>query len=320
MNRPWLLPLNPLYRVGLAVKHYLYATRRLPIHRLKSPVLSVGSLSAGGAGKTPAVLALARLLTQNGYAVDVLSRGYGRTSQAVAQVDPNGTPQDYGDEPLELARAGLSVFVGAERYQAGLLAEELNANTIHLLDDGFQHRRLDRTCDIVLVTLADLRDHLLPAGNLREPLRSIRRASALILREEEADEIYAVTSRISRAYTWTLRRTLSVPENAPTRAFAFTGIARPQDFLAALPALAGQLTFPDHHPYSLADCDRLVQAARAVGANGFLTTAKDAVKLTSEHRGRLAVVGPVMTVTLAATFLHEREQVLRQLRRFLPKL
>lgn len=316
--RPWLLPLTPLYRAGLAVKNGLYDNRRLSIRTLRNPIVSVGSLSTGGAGKTPAVLALAGLLTRNGYQVDVLSRGYGRTSKAVAHVDPAGTPADFGDEPMELARAGLSVFVAAERSQAGMLAEQTSPNTIHLLDDGFQHRRLARTADLVLVTLADLHDHLLPAGNLREPLTSLRRAQAILLREEEAEAIFPVTSRLTHAYHWTLRRTLNLPPAAPTRPFAFCALARPQSFFSSLASLVGQQAFPDHHPYPLADCDTLVAAARQAGANGFLTTAKDAVKLTPAHHAALAAIGPVAVATLTCTFLYEKDQVLRQLRKLLP--
>lgn len=317
MMRPWLLPLNPLYRAGLAVKNHLYSKRRFTIRRLKNPVIGIGSISAGGAGKTPAVLALADMLQRNGYAVDVLSRGYGRTSQAVAKVDHAGTAEDFGDEPVELARAGLSVFVGTERYRAGLLSERVNPDTIHLLDDGFQHRRLHRAFDIVLVTLADLRDHLLPAGNLREPLSSLRRADAILLREEEAEEIYAVTSRLTRAFHWTLRRTLTVPVEAPSKPFAFAGIARPEAFFKAL-ASTGQHAYPDHHPYPLADCDELIAAARQAGANGFLTTAKDAVKLTPAHLAALGAVGPVAVARLHCSLLYEKDQVMRQLRKALP--
>lgn len=314
MTRPWLLPLNPLYRLGLAMKNRAYDKRRQPVHKLANPVISVGSLSAGGAGKTPAVLALAELLTRHGHAVDVLSRGYGRTSKAVAHVDPLGTPEDFGDEPLELAHAGLSVFVGAEKYQAGLLAENYNPDTIHLLDDGFQHRRLHRDVDIVLVTLADLHDHLLPAGNLREPLRNVIRAQAIILREEEAEAIYPITSRLTRAFHWTLRRTLTLPPEGPTKPFAFAAIARPADFFGKLETV-GQQAFPDHHLYTLADCTELAAAAKQAGANGFLTTAKDAVKLTPAH---LAILGDVSIATLRCTFLYEKDQVWRQLRKSLP--
>ena len=316
MTRPWLLPLNPLYRAGLAMKNGLYNKRRLTVRRLANPVISVGSISAGGAGKTPSVLALAEMLTRHGYAVDVLSRGYGRESKVVAQVDPAGSAAEFGDEPLELARAGLSVFVGAERYEAGLLAEQVNARAIHLLDDGFQHRRLHRTFDIVLVTLADLRDHLLPAGNLREPLRNIRRADAIIVREEEAEEIYAVTSRLTRAFHWTLRRTLKVPADAPLQPFAFAGIARPETFFPGVSSV-GRRAFADHHAYSLVDCESLVAAARQVGADGFVTTAKDAVKLTPAHHASLAAVGPVAVAALECSFLYEQDQVMRQLGRVL---
>ena len=317
MTRSWLLPLTPLYRAALAAKNHLYDTRRLPVRTLRNPVLSIGSLSAGGAGKTPAVLALAHILTQSGYAVDVLSRGYGRISRKVAHVDPAGTPAGFGDEPLELARAGLSVFVAAERHQGGLLAEQTNPNTIHLLDDGFQHRRLARTADLVLLTLADLEDHLLPAGNLREPLPALRRASAILLREEEAARIQPALTHHTQAPCWLLRRTLTLPSGAPTRPFVFTGIARPEPFLAALPQAVGHLFFPDHHPYPLDNCDALLTAARQANANGFLTTAKDAVKLTPAHHARLAALGPLAVATLTVTFPGEHDQVLPQLRHML---
>ena len=315
--RPWLLPLNPLYRVGLALKNYLYTMQRLQTRRLTRPVISIGSLSAGGAGKTPSVLALAELLTWNGYEVDVLSRGFGRRSKGTMRVDPAGSADMFGDEPLELARAGLDVVVGADRYKAGLLAERDKPGAIHLLDDGFQHRQLHRTFDIVLVTLADMTDSLLPAGNLREPLSTLRRADAIVLREEEAAAIYPITSRLTKAAHWTLRRTLVISEDAPSRPFVFAGIARPQSFFAEVNHAVGQLAFADHHAYSSADCATLVQAAQKAGADGFLTTAKDAVKLTPDHITKLAAVGAVSIAKLACRFLHEEDQVLRQLRRVL---
>ena len=154
--RPWLRPLVPVYGMVTGLKRGLARWGLLKQRWLVSPVISVGSCSAGGAGKTPVVLLLAKILTRRGYAVRILTRGYGRLSEAVERVDPAGEANWYGDEPMLLAqRSAAAVFVGADRYEAGLLAEEEpagNATVVHLLDDGFQHRRLGRDIDIVLVT------------------------------------------------------------------------------------------------------------------------------------------------------------------------
>jgi tetraacyldisaccharide 4'-kinase len=133
--RKWLAPLVPLYRLAVGARALSLRIGFQPVHRLRSPVISIGSLSAGGAGKTPLVISLARALTQGSTHagtnrtpcctnIDVLSRGYGRRSQEPARVDPNGTAGEFGDEPILIAHAtGLPVYVAAQRYQAGLLAE-----------------------------------------------------------------------------------------------------------------------------------------------------------------------------------------------------
>ena len=115
MRRPWALPLTPLYVAAVATKNALYDARILRPNQLTRPVISVGSLSAGGAGKTPVVIALAKLLARHGLTADVLSRGYGRASTLVEQVDPAGDPARFGDEPLEIARHNIAVFIGADR-------------------------------------------------------------------------------------------------------------------------------------------------------------------------------------------------------------
>ena len=142
----------------------------------------MGNLSVGGAGKTPFFILLGQLLQARGIVFDVLSRGYGRASRGVAFVDPNGSPCDFGDEPLLIARhLNVPVVVGEDRYAAGVAAEQKFGPQVHLLDDGFQHRALARDFDIVLVTGDDLHDKLLPAGRLREPLAALRRADAVVL-------------------------------------------------------------------------------------------------------------------------------------------
>ncbi len=122
--RRLLLPLVPLYRLALALRELWLRSGLEPVRRLRWPVLSIGNLSTGGSGKTPLTIALARALTQRGLHVDVLSRGYGRRSQLPARVDPNGTADEFGDEPLLIAReTGVPVYVAPQRYDAGVLAE-----------------------------------------------------------------------------------------------------------------------------------------------------------------------------------------------------
>src|SRR5271157_1991229 len=124
--RRWLFPLVPAYRLALAARELCLGCGLEPVRRLPFPVVSVGNLSTGGAGKTPLTIALARALTERGRRVDVLSRGYGRLAAASpARVRPDGTAVEFGDEPLLIARtAGVPVYVARQRYDAGLLAEE----------------------------------------------------------------------------------------------------------------------------------------------------------------------------------------------------
>ena len=122
--RPWLWPLVPGYRLALALREVQLRMGLKPVRRLRWPVVSVGNLSAGGAGKTPLTIALAKALTARGVQVDVLSRGYGRRSALPLLVELGGTAEEFGDEPLVIAReARVPVYVAAERYEAGLLAE-----------------------------------------------------------------------------------------------------------------------------------------------------------------------------------------------------
>ena len=168
-------PLSAIYGGIIGARNALYDRGVLRARRLQGDVISVGNLSAGGSGKTPFVMLLGELLKARGINFDVLSRGYGRKSSGVLLVDPAGLPQEFGDEPLLIARKlQVPVIVGEDRYEAGRFAEARFGPQLHLLDDGFQHRALARDFDIVLVTPPDANDRLLPAGRLREGLRSLR--------------------------------------------------------------------------------------------------------------------------------------------------
>jgi tetraacyldisaccharide 4'-kinase len=323
VRRPLLLPLAPLYGAALAVKRRLFQWGWLKQHRLQNPVISVGSVSAGGAGKTPMVLMLARILRHRGYDVRILTRGYRRSSSNTARVGPFDDAAWHGDEPVLLAqRSGVPVYVGTDRYEAGVMAEQADPSerlVVHLLDDGFQHRRLARDVDIVLLTQTDVEDSLLPAGNLREPLAALAEADVVVLREEEADSLRAVVAGLSGAKAgpaiWVIRRSLSLGEGGevalPARPFAFCGIARPEGFTKMLAAHGYEpmdmMIFPDHHAYDEKDVHRLLERARQVEANGFVTTEKDAVKLTPVLRDHLETIGPIVVARLSVELLDEQE-------------
>jgi tetraacyldisaccharide 4'-kinase len=358
----------PVYAVGLMVRDWMRRAGWLRVRRLEWPVASVGSLSAGGAGKTPVVIALAELMRGRGWHVDVLSRGYGRDGRGVERVDLDATDaaRRFGDEPVVIARrTGAAVWVGAERFAAGMAAEgEVEADSsfeklgvrreadslrgiagskdkygdsgfarmttrfgesyspqrLHLLDDGFQHWGLARKVDVVLVTEEDLQEALLPAGNRRERLAALGRANAVVLREEERERVEARVRRLMRAgaAVWCVRRELRFAEGAAglARPLAFCAIARPDGFWAMLKdagcQLADRVAFGDHHAYAMVDIVRMVALAKECGATGFITTEKDAVKLTDEMMERLREVGPVCVAGLTARFVDEAD-VLREL-------
>jgi tetraacyldisaccharide 4'-kinase len=278
----------------------------------------VGSLSAGGAGKTPVVLLLAELLGARGFEVRILTRGYGRIGKLTEQVDPNGDAARFGDEPLMLARraTGAKIFVGRDRYRAGMLAEQnepAGTKVVYVLDDGFQHQKLAREIEMLLITRQDFEDRLLPAGNLREPLRAIKHADFVVLREDEPGlaRLLEERLRLSLPPVLTIRRQLRVDEGPgnPSRPIVFSGLARPEGFFAMLSKsgtdIAAQETFPDHHRYTAGDIERLIRSARQKGGDGFVTTEKDAVKLAPAMMDRLRSVGPVVVAVLEMKLLDE---------------
>ena len=267
-------PLSAIFGAGVTVRNALYDRGILKARRLACPVISVGNISVGGSGKTPFVIALGQLLKERGIEFDVLSRGYGRRSTAVAVVDPDGSPDQFGDEPLLIARKlQVPVIVGASRYEAGLLAERQFARRLHLLDDGFQHRSLHRDFDIVMLPASDMEDTLLPGGRLRESRSALRRADALV-----------VTGQVAapKNVVWRVRRQMFFA-GIEGKAIAFCGIARPEQFFSGLRELgveiADKVSFPDHHRYTGKDIGQLLELKARTGAKSLITTEKDLINL-----------------------------------------
>jgi tetraacyldisaccharide 4'-kinase len=251
-------------------------------------VVSIGNLAVGGRGKTPLTAAVVRMLQQAGERPAILSRGYGRqrrTREPVVVRDGTSIRADLaraGDEPLMLARqlAGVAIVVCPDRYRAGRVAEEDLGATVHVLDDGFQHLRLERDLDIVLVGREDVAHPVtLPAGRLREPLDTLLAADAIV----KADEDVLVVLDGLDVPVFAMRRTgpPAPPDARPS--FAVAGIADPGRFFADLRAtgwnLGGTRAFRDHHAYSGRDVQGLLEEAGRAGASRIVTTEKDYVRL-----------------------------------------
>ncbi len=294
--------LSSMYGAAATWRRRWYSRETARVHRLGRPVISVGNLRVGGSGKTPVVAHLARLLLDCGERPSILTRGYARTRPkggVTIVSDGSRILEDVaasGDEPLMLANAlpGVPVLVGADRFAAGLVAERQLGVTVHLLDDGFQHLRLARDIDLVLVDETDLHDRVLPAGRLREPLGNAAAADAVLVPAGDPGNAAAVARVLGLESAFSVTRHLHAPRAVSGepwpfaqrhRVVAFAGIARPDRFFTALSAdgwdIAATRAFADHHPYSRRDLEQLAQQARAAGISALVTTEKDAVRLST---------------------------------------
>jgi len=311
MKRPWLAPLVPLYAAGVAARALGLKLGLEPVRHLSWPVISIGNLSTGGAGKTPFAIALARLLSAEGYSVDILSRGYGRRSNDPARVLAEGSVDEFGDEPLLIAReTGLPVYVAPQRYDAGQLAEtdasrqddtgQGRVSPAHILDDGFQHRQLARDVDILLLNRRDWQDSLLPAGNLREGLHAAMRADVIAIPAGDPELETQLRGWGWKGPVWRLHRSMEVP-TIEGRVAAFCGIAYPEQFFNGLERAGLQLfarrAFRDHHRFTAQDVQTLVSMGSSAGATTLVTTEKDAIRLGALASGFPAML-PLKTARL----------------------
>jgi tetraacyldisaccharide 4'-kinase len=309
------------YRGLLGTRDWLYARGLLKCRTLGCPVISIGNLTVGGTGKTPAVELAVRTLMELGHRPAVLSRGYGRRTHGVQIVADAASirldPEESGDEPFLLARRlpGVPVVVGGNRYEAGQRARERFDVTAIVLDDGFQHRTLAKDVEI-LMARAQMpwgNGRLLPGGPLREPLTALARAGLIVVTgARDAADVGEVAEAARRHAP---RTPLLAARHVPTecweagsmkdlafetlrgrRLFAFAGIAAPDGFRRTLAEAgveeAGFARFPDHHWYSREDLRAVDAQATARGATALVTTEKDWVRL----RRLPAVTRPVYVV------------------------
>ena len=306
----WLRPLWPvslLYSFVAGAKSTLYARGIFRRHKLPGTVISVGNLTVGGTGKTPMVLAIAEHLAEHGKHAAILTRGY----RGISAGSVNGLPQSDEVALLRDRLAGkVQLGVGPDRYANGTVLARHGVDWF-VLDDGFQHLKLARDVDIVLVDASDPFGGglVLPAGLLREPLGALRRADIVVITRSVQAPSPATESVIRRHtdcpifYASTrLETVLRVPGLDVTlppqdweraRFLAFCGIGNPAAFFADLRnwsfQLVGQRSFPDHHVYTTREASELEQAASNCGADALLCTEKDVWNLRGVQMSALPV-------------------------------
>jgi tetraacyldisaccharide 4'-kinase len=288
-----LWPLSLLYSGVARAKAWSYAHGIFRRRRLPGTVISVGNLTVGGTGKTPMVLAIAEHLAEEGNRAAILTRGYRGTAHARA----SGLPQSDEVALLRERLAGkVQLGVGADRHETGMMLARHGIDWF-VLDDGFQHLKLSRDADVVLLDATDPFGGglVLPAGRLREPLRALQRADIVVItrsvqapspaieaivRRYTGKPIFYATTRIEGVLRVPRLEVALPPEDwCKARFLAFCGIGNAAAFFEDLRnwgfQVAEQRSFADHHVYTAAEAAELEQAASDCGAEALLCTEKD---------------------------------------------
>ena len=301
----FLLPVSYLYGVGIQLRNALFNLGWLRTERLSRSVVSVGNLTVGGTGKTPTCLWLSQALTERGFRVGILSRGYGRKEIRTVVIQPrdeqNLDALKSGDEPLMMARLyDQTVGIGRDRCKA---ANELLRTTdvdVFILDDGFQHRRIKRDVDLLLLG-SDSSGRMLPVGPFREPRRNLRRADLFLatgssatwrnlLPAGRADAMFEGTLRPVCLIGFDARRLKEFPLSMIYRSkiLTVTGVGDARGFYGLIHEWEGDivetLEFPDHHSYTTRDWQQISRMARLVDL--IITTEKDIVARSLSFRQR----------------------------------
>ena len=304
-----LTPLSYIYAVVVKTRIWLYDCGVFKQKQLPCGMISVGNIVAGGTGKTPAVIWIAKYLQNEGVQVGVLLRGYGREDRHSTLVVSDGKQiltslTASGDEAGMIARKlpGVPVVVGRDRYAAGLEAIQLwkHTNGVLILDDGFQQRQLARDLDILTIdsTQPFGTRRLLPAGTLREPKTALRRTDILLLTRTDlaaesinferfvrGKQIFETCHQPTRLYQLNTGEECALDLLKGQHILAVCGIGNPEAFVGTLrqfePKAVELLAFPDHHRYVSANLRNINARASEVGADLIVTTEKDSQKLAA---------------------------------------
>ncbi|MFH1335410.1 MAG: tetraacyldisaccharide 4'-kinase [Candidatus Zixiibacteriota bacterium] len=304
----FLLFLSRLYGFALSMRLLLYRSGIFRPSKLKVKVISVGNVTAGGTGKTPLVIYLAEKLKENGKKVAILTRGYKRKNKKMVVLNEETKGkiswEDVGDEPFLMSRrlGGVPIIVTKHRVISGSYAVERYDPDVLILDDGFQHLKLQRDLDMVLIDSTNPwgNGRLLPAGILREPLSSLRRADIFILTKTNQVSDLAETINTLRKYNpqapmvesiYRLRSVENLSDHSSVdtaklenkKALAFSGIGNPTSFENSLRQLKINVLkhriFADHFAYRRKDVLSLLEEAKNLGTDFIATTEKDSVRI-----------------------------------------
>jgi tetraacyldisaccharide 4'-kinase len=320
--KPFLFAISIFYGGLVKLREALYKKGVLKSKRLPCPVVSIGNITVGGTGKTPMTLYVAELIRRFGYKVVIVSRGYKGKSEKAGGVVHDGRkicmePDQAGDEPFMMAKRlrSVPVIVGKDRFKAGMLAVKGFNPDVVMLDDGFQHLRLYRDIDLVLLDFNSPfgNGNLIPRGILREPASSLSRADALILTRSDSISGTIKAELSDRIMYFSHKRSVYITFHDPyiykvvkaaddiedialsksqewdseiikgRKVFAFSGIARNDDFKHTVEGfgceVSGFTEFPDHHAYSDEDINTILRSAKDAGAEIVCTTEKDYARL-----------------------------------------
>jgi tetraacyldisaccharide 4'-kinase len=308
-----------LYYTGYRLKTAYDLSRR---KKLSVRVISMGNLTTGGTGKTPAAISLAREARLRGRRPCILTRGYRGRAKGPVVVTPDKDAALVGDEPLLMARllGDIPVVKGADRYASAMHALNTVSPTpdLFILDDGFQHRRLHRDLDILLMNARNPFGNmkLLPAGSLREPVDRMQRADVIVITKSGEDDTEKLEEQIKKygpnAHVFFSRH---VPTSVKLVAggdypiewlsgravYAFSGIAEPGHFISILKnagaKIAGSRAFRDHHAFTRRDIEKIEDEAGKIGVDWIITTEKDIMRLKDlALPGNLLALGIEFTV------------------------
>ncbi len=330
-----LLPLALLYGAVIWLRNLLFDMGILPSKSFPIPVISVGNLSAGGAGKTPHVEYLVCLLKDR-YRIAVLSRGYKRKTKGFVLAGPDSTVNDIGDEPLQIHKKFPDILVAVqEKRRKGIeriMREHPDVNLI-ILDDAFQHRYVNPGLNLLLTGYYNpfFRNFLLPVGNLREAKHRAKRADALIV--TKTPQVFSPLDRrffVQKLVRYKLKNiyfsklgyqqfipvTSDTPECPPRNIktiFLLTGIANPESLQERLKTRCKDLVihrYPDHHQFSEKDLKKLRKAfSETIGQSKIVvTTEKDAMRMESDQLRKQLEGIPIYCLPVRVVFHNEDKQ------------
>ena len=296
------------YRLIITFRNWLYDKKIFAVVKLPCPAISVGNITAGGTGKTPCVIMMARMLQSHGFKPAILSRGYGGSSTKSVNIVADGKnilldSKTAGDEPFLMAQSlrSIPIIVGPQRIKTGKTAINRFGANVLICDDAMQHRQIFRDINLVLLDSQDPlgNGHILPRGKLREPIAGLKRASAFLLtRTDETLKTDSINGRLTQTRNIPIFTSIHKLKDVikgdysdkwpiaglkGKKVCAFCGIAKPDSFKKSLLAAECHIlsldTFPDHHNYSRAELEIIKNKFYNYEADLIITTQKDGMRL-----------------------------------------